>query len=127
MVTVFHYTPVNAKQFDGLNIDGLAGKHQKHQNFPRQNFALYGIKLHLSCNVAIVLKLVALISTCVLTILLPNECYNSCYLYRRAPFSRATNFVYFMDFFDFHKICFTKNYWKSYRDMDCRLKRNIDL
>ena len=35
MVTVFHYTPVNAKQFDGLNIDGLAGK--------RQNFALYGI------------------------------------------------------------------------------------
>ena len=42
MVTVFHYTPVNAKQFDGLNIDGLAGKHQKHQNFPCQNFALYG-------------------------------------------------------------------------------------
>ena len=38
-----HYTPVNAKQFDGLNIDGLAGKHQKCQNFPRQNFALYGI------------------------------------------------------------------------------------
>ena len=38
MVTVFHYTPANAKQFDGLNIDGLAGKHQK-----RQNFALYGI------------------------------------------------------------------------------------
>ena len=33
MVTVFHYTPVNAKQFDGLNIDGLAGKHQKCQNF----------------------------------------------------------------------------------------------
>ena len=38
MVTVFHYTPVNAKQFDGLNIDGLAGKHQK-----RQNFVLYSI------------------------------------------------------------------------------------
>ena len=42
MVTVFHYTPVNAKQFDGLNIDGLAGKRQRHQNFPHQNFALYG-------------------------------------------------------------------------------------
>ena len=25
IVTVFHYTPVNAKQFDGLNIDSLAG------------------------------------------------------------------------------------------------------
>ena len=25
LVTVFHYTPVNAKQFDGLNIRGLAG------------------------------------------------------------------------------------------------------
>ena len=50
MVTVFHYTPVNAKQFDGLNIDGLAGKCQKRQNFPRQNFAPYGIKLHLSSN-----------------------------------------------------------------------------
>ena len=37
MVTVFHYTPVNAKQFDGLNIDSLARKHQKRQNFP-----LYG-------------------------------------------------------------------------------------
>ena len=33
MVTVFHYTPVNAKQFDGLNIDGLAGMCQKCQNF----------------------------------------------------------------------------------------------
>ena len=22
------------KQLDGLNFDGLAGKHQKHQNFP---------------------------------------------------------------------------------------------
>ena len=42
MVTVFHYTPVNAKQFDGLNIDGLAGKCQKRQISPRQNFALYG-------------------------------------------------------------------------------------
>ena len=27
------------KQFDGLNFDGLAGK---RQNFPSQNFALYG-------------------------------------------------------------------------------------
>ena len=42
MVTVFHYTPVNAKQFDGLNTDGLAGKHQKGQNFPCQNFVLHG-------------------------------------------------------------------------------------
>ena len=38
MVTVFHYTPVNAKQFDGLNIDSLAGKHQKRQNFPLSKF-----------------------------------------------------------------------------------------
>ena len=38
MVTVFHYTPVNAKQFDGLNIDGVAGKCQKRQNFPCQKF-----------------------------------------------------------------------------------------
>ena len=37
MVTVFHYTPVNAKQFNGLNIDSLAGK---SQNFPRQNFEI---------------------------------------------------------------------------------------
>ena len=41
MATVFHHTPVNAVtvfiQFDGLNFDGLAGEHQK-----RQNFALYG-------------------------------------------------------------------------------------
>ena len=29
------------KQFDGLNFDGLAGKRQKRQNFPHQNFALY--------------------------------------------------------------------------------------
>ena len=28
------------KQFDGLNFDGLAGK---HQNSPNQNFAVYGI------------------------------------------------------------------------------------
>ena len=25
------------QKFDGLNFDGLAGKRQKHQNFPRQN------------------------------------------------------------------------------------------
>ena len=60
------------------------------------------------------------------TIMLPNAYYNSCYLYRRAPFSRATNFVDFVDFLDFHKICFIKNYWKSYRDMDCKLKRSVD-
>ena len=44
-MTVFHYTPVKAKQFDGLTIDGLAGKRQKRQNFPCQNFVLYGILL----------------------------------------------------------------------------------
>ena len=38
MVTIFHYTPVNAKQFDELNIDGLAGKCQKCQNFPPSKF-----------------------------------------------------------------------------------------
>ena len=38
MVTVFHYTPVNNKQFDGLNIDGLAGKRQKRQNFSPSKF-----------------------------------------------------------------------------------------
>ena len=38
MMTVFHYTPVNAKQFDELNIDGLAGKRQKRQNFPPSKF-----------------------------------------------------------------------------------------
>ena len=38
IVTVFHYTPVNAKQFDGLSIDGLAGKSQKRQNFPLSIF-----------------------------------------------------------------------------------------
>ena len=31
------------KQFDGFNFDGLAGKRQKRQNFPRKNFALYGM------------------------------------------------------------------------------------
>ena len=31
------------KQFHGLNFDNLAGKHPKHQNFPHQNFPLYGI------------------------------------------------------------------------------------
>ena len=41
-------------------------------------------------------------------------------------FLRATNFVDFVDFSDFHKICFTKNYWKSYCDMNCTLKRNVD-
>ena len=30
------------KQFDGLNLDGLAGKRQKRQS-PCQNFALYGV------------------------------------------------------------------------------------
>ena len=33
------------KQFDRLNFDGLAGKHQKHQDF-----VLYGIRL--PCNVS---------------------------------------------------------------------------
>ena len=37
-MTVFNYTPVNAKQFDGLNIDGPAGKHQKRENFPLSKF-----------------------------------------------------------------------------------------
>ena len=27
------------KQFDRLNFDGLAGKHQKHQNFPQSKFS----------------------------------------------------------------------------------------
>ena len=30
------------QKFDGLNFDGLAGKHQKRQNFPCENFPLYG-------------------------------------------------------------------------------------
>ena len=34
------------KQFDRLKFDRLAGKHQKRQNFPRQNFVPYGILLH---------------------------------------------------------------------------------
>ena len=34
---------IDYKQFDGLNFDGLAGKRQKCQNPPHQNFALYGI------------------------------------------------------------------------------------
>ena len=29
-------------KFDGLNFDSLAGKHQNRQNFPLQNFPLYG-------------------------------------------------------------------------------------
>ena len=36
------------KQFDGLNIDSLAGKRQKRQNFPHQSFPLYGIGIVLS-------------------------------------------------------------------------------
>ena len=35
-------------------------------------------------------------------------------VYRRAP----TNVVDYVDFLDFHKICFTKNKLKFYRDMD---------
>ena len=38
------------KQFDGLNLDGLAGKRQKRQNFPYQNFALYGILFSRICR-----------------------------------------------------------------------------
>ena len=34
-------------------------------------------------------------------------------------FSRATQF----GFRDFHEICSIENYWKFYRDTDCRLKR----
>ena len=49
MVTVFHYTPVNAKQFDGLNIDGLTRKHQNSPP-PRQNFLLYGIPMRYACG-----------------------------------------------------------------------------
>ena len=32
------YTPVNAKQFDGLNIDGLAGKCQNVKISPLSKF-----------------------------------------------------------------------------------------
>ena len=39
---------------------------------------------------------------------------------------RAKNFANFADFLDLHEICFTKNQWKSYDDMDCRLKRKVD-
>ena len=38
MVTVFHYAPVNAEQFDRLNSDSLAGKRQKRQNFTPSEF-----------------------------------------------------------------------------------------
>ena len=43
MVTVFHYTYTCEwctvlKQFNGLNFDGLARKHQKRQNFPPSKF-----------------------------------------------------------------------------------------
>ena len=44
MVTVFHHAPVNTVVLlknDGLNFDGLVGKHQKCQNFPHQNFVVY--------------------------------------------------------------------------------------
>ena len=45
------------KQFDGLNFDGLAGKHQKRQNFPLSKFGaiqyvntqLWAVKLLISC------------------------------------------------------------------------------
>ena len=37
------------KQFNGLNFDGPAGKRQKRQNFPRQNFVLYGMNIPLKC------------------------------------------------------------------------------
>ena len=63
------------KQFDGLNFDGLAGKHQKRQNFPRQNFALYGKPYHARiqlasitvyniCNVLPIIKLSASTTIC---------------------------------------------------------------
>ena len=38
-------------------------------------------------------------------------------------FSRATNVTDFVDFRDFHKIFFTENQRKFYRDMECRLNR----
>ena len=45
MVNVFYHGPVDAVMplnYEGLNFDDLAGwKHQKCQNFPRQNFVLY--------------------------------------------------------------------------------------
>ena len=42
-------------------------------------------------------------------------------IYHRLPFFEG--YVDFVDFGDFHKICFTKNQQKLYRDTDCRLKR----
>ena len=70
IVTVFYYTPVNAKQFDGLNIDGLAGKHQKHQNF-----ALYG---SLQEAIQIITSIIAIRSMCKqFSFLVSNKtCYN---------------------------------------------------
>ena len=44
-------------------------------------------------------------------------------LYHRTPFLRATNFADFVDYWDFHKICFPENYSKSNHDIDCRVKR----
>ena len=44
----YHLSPYTCKrctvfkQFDRLSFDGLAGKCQKCQNIPHQNFALYG-------------------------------------------------------------------------------------
>ena len=51
--------------------------------------------------------------------------WNVASLYCTAPFSRATNFVDFMNFGDIHKICFTENH-KFYRDKDYREDTNID-
>ena len=43
-LNVFHHIRcIVFKQFDGLNFDSLAGKHQERQNPPHQNFVLYGI------------------------------------------------------------------------------------
>ena len=39
------------KQFDGLNFDGLAGKHQKRQNFPPSKFC--AIRYTVSCNISL--------------------------------------------------------------------------
>ena len=38
----------NALKFDWFDFDSLAGKHQKRQNFPHQNFALYSSYVKLS-------------------------------------------------------------------------------
>ena len=50
MVTVFHHIPVNTI----LNFDGLAGKHQKHQNFPPSEFCAiqYYSRYHIRVNFA---------------------------------------------------------------------------